>query len=190
MVISEYQRKTNVCRFCEITQIIFFFGIPKVCWTVYAFHFLNLECLKRMYDSLFTFRDFRHRRTIILKVERTLKRAKTMERNSTTCECIFHQLAVKNVNVNVVITIYCQHNSIFFGQKNYSIRYLTGQNQGLPGLKNHDRQPAVHYFQPWHHHMRSGQNCLKGSLKMLVTSSYKITFLKRQCYGPIKRHSL
>ena len=117
MVISEHQRKTNVCRFCEITQINFFFVIPKVCWTVYAFCFLNLECLKRMYASLFTLRDFRHCRTIILKVERTLRRVKTTERNSTTCECIFHQLVVKNVNVNVVITIYCQHNSIFFGQK-------------------------------------------------------------------------
>ena len=52
--------------------------------------------------SLFTFRDFRHRRTMILKVERTLKHTKTAERNSTRCECIFYQLAVKNVNVNVV----------------------------------------------------------------------------------------
>ena len=38
---------------------------------------------------------------MILKVERTLKHAKTTERNSTMCECIFHQLAVKNVNGNV-----------------------------------------------------------------------------------------
>ena len=65
----------------------------------------------------------------------TLKRAKTAERNSTTCECIFHQLAVKNVNVNVVITIYCQHNWIFLRQKKIiSIHYLTGQNRGLSGL--------------------------------------------------------
>ena len=52
------------------------------------------------------------------------------------CECIFHQLAVKNVNVNVVITIYCQCNSIFLREKNYSIHYLTGQNRGLSRLKN------------------------------------------------------
>ena len=68
---------------------------------------------------------------------REFKRAKTAERNSTTCECIFHQLAVKNVNVNVVITIYCQHNWIFLRQKKIiSIHYLTGQNRGLSGLKN------------------------------------------------------
>ena len=63
---------------------------------------------------------------------------KTAERNSTTCECIFHQFAVKNVNVNVVITIYCQHNWIFLRQKKkiISIHYLTGQNRGLSGLQN------------------------------------------------------
>ena len=105
-------------------QILFFnnpnyfcFVIPKVCWTVCVFHFLNLESLKRIYASLFTFRDFRHHRTMILNVERTLKHAKTAERNSTMCECIFHQLAVKNVNVSVVKMIYCQHNSIFLRQK-------------------------------------------------------------------------
>ena len=66
-----------------------------------------------------------------------LKQAKTVERNSTMCECIFHQVAVKNVNVKVVKTIYCQCNLIFRRQKNsYSIPYLTGQNRGLSGLKN------------------------------------------------------
>ena len=71
---------------------------------------------------------------MILKVERNTK---TAERNSTTCECIFHQFAVKNVNVKVVITIYCQHNWIFLRQKKIiSIHYLTGQNRGLSGLKN------------------------------------------------------
>ena len=35
--------------------------------TVCVFHFLNLESLKRIYPSLYTFRDFRHRRTTILK---------------------------------------------------------------------------------------------------------------------------
>ena len=108
MFILEHQRKTDFCRLFFNNTKYFFFVIPKVCWTVCVFHFLNLESLKRIYASLFTFRDFRHRRTMILKVERTLKHAKTMERNSTTCECIFHQLAVKNVNVNVVKTIYCQ----------------------------------------------------------------------------------
>ena len=102
-----------------------------------VFHFRNLESLKRIYASLFTFRDFRHRRTMILKVERTLKHPKTTERNSTTCECIFHQLAVKNVNVNVVKTILASHNSIFLRQiNNHGIHYLTDQNRGLSGLKN------------------------------------------------------
>ena len=74
---------------------------------------------------------------MILKVERTLKRAKTAERNSTTCECILHQLDAKNLNVNVIQTICCQHILIFIRQKkNYSIHYLTGQNRGLSGLKN------------------------------------------------------
>ena len=66
-----------------------------------------------------------------------IKTHKSRERNSTTCKCIFHQLAVKNVNVNVVIAIYCQLNWIFLGQNNIiSIHYLTDQNQGLSGLKN------------------------------------------------------
>ena len=117
----------------QILFCIFLFVIPKVCLTVRVFHFLNLESLKRIYASLFTFRDFRHRCTMILK---TLKHVKTAERNSTTNECIFHKLAVKNVNVNVVKTIYCQRNSIFLAKKNYSIHYLTGQNRGLSGLKN------------------------------------------------------
>ena len=93
---------------------IFFFIIPKVCWTVCVFHFLNLESLRRIYVSLFTFRDFRHRRAMTLT---TLKHSKTAERNPTTCECIFHQVAVKNVNVSVVKTIYCQRNLIFLRQK-------------------------------------------------------------------------
>ena len=61
-----------------------------------------------------TFRDFRRRCTMILK---TLKQVKTAERNSTMSECIFHKLAVKNLIVNVVKTIYCQHNSIFLAKK-------------------------------------------------------------------------
>ena len=136
MFISQRQHKTTLCRFCSIITPVFFFVIHLVCWTVCAFHFLNLESLKTIYASLFTFRDFRHRCTMILKVEQTLKHAKITEKNSTTCECIFHQLAVKNVNVNVVKTIYCQRNSIFLRQKNYSIHYLTGQNRGLSGVKN------------------------------------------------------
>ena len=122
-------------RFCCLrTQ--FFFVILEVCWTVCLFHFLNLESLKRIYASLFTFRDFRHRCGMILK---TLKHAKTVERNSIynmwmhfspSC-CQYY------VNVNVVKTIYCQCNSVFLRQKNnYSIHYLTGQNWGLSGLKN------------------------------------------------------
>ena len=105
--------KTNLCRFCSL-KTKFFFVIPYLCWTVCVFHSMNLEKLKVIYASLFNFRDFRLCHVMILK---TLKQAKTAERNSTTVECIFHQLAVKNVNVNVVKTIYCQHNSIFLKQK-------------------------------------------------------------------------
>ena len=53
--------------------IFFFFVISKVCWTVCVFHFLNLGSLKRIYTSLFTSRDFRHRHAMILKVERNIK---------------------------------------------------------------------------------------------------------------------
>ena len=120
--------------FCNNPIFFFFFIIPKVCWTVCVFHFLNLESLRRIYVSLFTFRDFRHRRAMMLT---TLKHSKTAERNPTTCECIFHQVAVKNVNVSVVKTIYCQCNSIFLRQKKIIVFiYLTGQNRGLSGLKN------------------------------------------------------
>ena len=53
------------------------------------------------------------------------------------CNCIFHQLAVKDVNVIVVITIYCQHNWIFLRRKkDIGIHYLTRQNGGLSRLKN------------------------------------------------------
>ena len=51
----------------------FFFVISKVCWTVCVFRFLNLGSLKRIYASLFTSRDFRHRRAVMLKVERNIK---------------------------------------------------------------------------------------------------------------------
>ena len=64
------------------------------------------------------------------------KHAITAEKNSTTSERIFHKLAVKNMNVNVVKTIYCQRNSIFLAKTNYSIHYLTSQNRGLSGLKS------------------------------------------------------
>ena len=45
--------------------------------------------------------DFRHGRTLGI-YKRTWKRAKIAERNSATCKWIFHQLAAKNLNVNVV----------------------------------------------------------------------------------------
>ena len=72
MFILEHQRKTSECRFCKMTQF-FFFVISKVCWTVCVFRFLNLGSLKRIYTSLFTSRDFRHCRAMILKVERNMK---------------------------------------------------------------------------------------------------------------------
>ena len=138
-------------RFCCLrTQ--FFLVIPEVCWTVCLFHFLNLESLKRIYASLFTFRDFRHRCGMILK---TLKHAKTVERNSLynmwmhfspSC-CQYY------VNVNVVKTIYCQCNSVFLRQKNnYSIHFDRPELGFVWAKKylasHHDRWPAVRYFQP------------------------------------------
>ena len=44
--------------------------------------------------------DFRHRRTMILKVYENGR--KSWKGNSKTCEWIFHQLAAKNLNVNAV----------------------------------------------------------------------------------------
>ena len=75
MFILEHQRKTSMCRFTEVTQCFcyFFFVISKVCWTVCVFCFLNIENLKRIYASLFIYRDFRHCRAMILKVERNIK---------------------------------------------------------------------------------------------------------------------
>ena len=129
MFISEHQRKTNLCR----NPNYIFFVIPKVCWTACVFHFLNLESLKRIYASLFTFRDFRNRRTMILKVEQTLKPRKgTLQR----VNAFFTNLLSKMWKDDVVKTIYCQRNSIFLRQKNYCIHYFTSQNRGLSGLKN------------------------------------------------------
>ena len=55
---------------------------------------------------------------MILKVERNIKtRENRGNINSSTCEYMFYQLAVKIVKVNVVRTIYCQHNAIFLRQK-------------------------------------------------------------------------
>ena len=111
---------------------VFVFVIPKVfsvsrtvrVWKGFALYFLPLETSDTAVQWFSRWNV-------------TLKRAKTAERNSTTCECIFHQLAVKSVNVNVVITIYCQHHWIFLRQKKIiSIHYLTGQDRGLSGLKN------------------------------------------------------
>ena len=138
MFISEHQRKTNFVQILFfITQIIFFV-IPKVCSTVCVFHFLNLESLKRMYASLFTSRDFRHRHAMILKVERNIKTPENRGKELYNVRMHFSPICCKKVNVNVVITIYCQHNWIFLKQKKkiISIHYLTGQNRGLSGLKN------------------------------------------------------
>ena len=87
-------------------------------------HFLPLET------------SFRHRHTMILKVERTLKRAKTAERNCATCENTFHQPAAKNQKVNVVKQSIASVVRYSLGQEKISIHYLTGQNRGLSGLKN------------------------------------------------------
>ena len=70
------------------------------------------------------------------------------------CKCIFHQFAVKNVNVIVLITIYCQHNWIFLRRKKkYWYSLFDRPEWGFVHAKTylagyHDRQPAVRYFQP------------------------------------------
>ena len=94
---------------------LFFFVILKVCWTVCVFHFLNLESLKRIYASPFTFRDFRNRCTMkLLKVEQILKSWKgTLQR----VNAFFTKLLSKMWTDNVVKTIYCQRNLIFLWQK-------------------------------------------------------------------------
>ena len=84
---------------------------------------------------------------------KTLKHAKTAERNSTTSECIFHKQAVKNVIVNVVKTIYRQHNSIFLAKKNLLYSLFDWPESGFVPVKkylagHHDWRPAVRYFQP------------------------------------------
>ena len=53
-------------------------------------------------------------------------------------EWIFHHLASQNLNVNALQRSIQSIASVIqysIGQKNYSIHYLTGQNQGLSGLK-------------------------------------------------------
>ena len=147
MFISEHQRKTNVCRFCSlITQMNFFRNF----WSL-----VNCMCIpfpepwEFEKDLRFTF----YLSILVLKVERTFKkRAKTAERNSSTCEWIFHQLAVKNVNVNVVIKIYCKRNSIFLRQKKLWSSLFDRPDSGFVWAKkylagHHDRRPAVHYSQ-------------------------------------------
>ena len=98
--------------------------------------------------------DFRHRRTMILKVCENGR--KSWKGNSTTCEWIFHQLAAKNLNVNAVQWSIASVIRYSIGKKkNYSIHYLTGQNRGSgvranKHLASHrDRRPAVRYFEPW-----------------------------------------
>ena len=73
---------------------------------------------------------------MIVKVEQTLKCAKTAERNCATCENTFHQPAAKNQNVNVVKQSIASVVRYSLGQEKISIHYLTGQNRGLSGLKN------------------------------------------------------
>ena len=131
--------KFHRCSFQNINKFVqkpklFFLVIFKVCWTVCVFHFLNLDSLKRIYASPFTFRDFRNRCTMkLLKVEQTLKSWKGTPQR---VNAFFTKLLSKMWTDNVVKTIYCQRNLIFLWQKNYSIHYLTGQNRGLSGLQN------------------------------------------------------
>ena len=94
---------------------LFFFVIFKVCWTVGVFHFLNLESLKRIYASPFTFRDFRNRCTMkLLKVEQILKSWKgTLQR----VNAFFTKLLSKMWTDNVVKTIFASVIWYSFGKK-------------------------------------------------------------------------
>ena len=136
MFISEQQRKTSVCRFCKITQLLcFFFVISKVCWTVCVFRFLNLGSLKRVHASLFTSRDFRHRRAMILKVERNIKTLENRGKELYNVWMHFSLICCQKCERQ------CSNNDIIghsLGKKKkiISIHYLTGQNRGLSSLKN------------------------------------------------------
>ena len=80
--------------------------------------------------------DFRHRRTLGI-YKRTWKRAKIAKRNSAKCKWIFHQLAAKNFNVNVVQGSTASVIRYSIGKKKVILfLHLTGQNRGLSGLKN------------------------------------------------------
>ena len=70
----------QIGQICSLITHFFFFVIPKVCWTVCVFHFLNLESLKRIYTSLFTFKDFRHHCVMILKTNTQKLRKGTLQR--------------------------------------------------------------------------------------------------------------
>ena len=66
-----------------------------------------------------------------------MKGEKIVESNLTTCEWIFHQLAVKNLNISAEQQSTASVIRYSIGKKkNYSIHYLTGQNGGLSRLKN------------------------------------------------------
>ena len=66
-----------------------------------------------------------------------MKGAKIAESNLTTCEWIFYQLAVKNLNISAEQRSTASVIRYSVGKKkNYSIHYLTGQNRGLSRLKN------------------------------------------------------
>ena len=100
--------------------------------------------------------DFRHRRMLGI-YKRTWKRAKTAKRNSTKCKWIFHQLAAKNFNVNVVqrSTASVIRYSIGKKKKSYIIHLFDRPKSGIVRAKkylagHHDRRPAVRYFEPWY----------------------------------------
>ena len=98
--------------------------------------------------------DFRHRRTLGI-YKRTWKRAQIAKRNSTKCKWIFHQLAAKNFNVNVVqrSTASVIRYSIGKKKKSYIIHLFDRPKSGFVRAKkylaaHHDRRPAVRYFEP------------------------------------------
>ena len=99
--------------------------------------------------------DFRHRRTMILKVY--INGHKTGENRGKELNNVwmnFSPTCRQKPERQCRTTIYCQRNSIFHGQKNnYNIHLFDRPKSGFVRAKkylagHHDRRPAVRYFEP------------------------------------------
>ena len=131
--------------------------------------------------------DFRHRRTLGI-YKRTWKRAKLAERNWTTCKWIFHQLAAKNLNVNVVQRSTASVIRYSTGKKkSYIIHLFDRPKSGFVRAKkylagHHDRHPAVCYFEPWVTVIRLSPSQVNGNLFSVSRKIFVQVKLSRSPY--------